>query len=795
MKIKVALFEISDYVSSSKQYSGIGLGYIKAYCKTHNPDTKIKIFRDSNVLEDIVSYSPKIIGISAVSYFYENAVIVAKILRERIPNVVIIIGGNHITSLPSSFHRNFDFGVIGEGEKTTSELLSLIKKESGVRSKELGKEKLKAIKGICYFNSKNKLTINPKREPLDMDLLPHIDRSDFDNSYYSYALSSRGCMFNCEFCGNKAFFKGNRVRLHSALYLYEEVKRLFDMGNRKITICDEMFVYNIERLIEFKKLLKKNNLLGRISFTCFLKHELITNKVCQILKELNVDEAWIEIDSFTNEGIKRDILNQKSLATLSFYKIKINCIFTINNLNESSKDIGRLREIIKKNLSKFKKIELKVNPVFPGTSNYSFYKNKIEAIDWIFINRNLYLLFSNNLYINRRMLTENEKEITDLIDLVNSINRDRFSFIKNKLSFFLNHKNKIDYLSKRVKNILYYKLYLVNRPTFPKELSIRLTNSCNLKCSFCLNKEYRNSKKSADFSYSDLHKIIFYLANNKMTVYLSGGEPLLNKDIFKVIKLLRLNNIHTYMFTNGFLLDRYYEKLKLSMINSISISVDHCNANIHDLIRNQKGLFDKIISNLEMVKNDKHPNIEINIATVINRDNYKNLSDIYSYFAALGFVNTVIFQKTVFLTGSLKKLIDKFNKFKLNYSEGELIGNRDYFNKDEIREIDNQLKTIGKLSWMYKTKVEGVSLNHRFLSNYYSDKSISNNSRCRGAFEHLHILGREISLWCGFRVANLDNDYHLERGWNSDKIRQFQSYILKKKIPHCQKCTKIDIKF
>lgn len=795
MKIKVALFEVSDYVSSSKQYSGIGLGYIKAYCKAHDPDIQIRIFSEGNVLEDIISYSPVIIGISAVSYFYENAVIIAKILRERIPNVIVIIGGSHITSLPSSFHHNFDYGVMGEGEETMLELISLIKKELGVRSKELGKAKLKAIKGICYFDSKNKLTINPRREPLDMGLLPHIDRSDFDNSYYSYVLSSRGCMFNCDFCGNRAFFKENKVRLHSALYMYEEVKRLFDMGNRKVTICDEMFASNIERLVKFKKLLRKNDLLGKISFTCFLKHELITNRVCQVLKELNVKEAWIEIDSHTNEGIKRDILNQKSLITLSFNKIKINCIFTINNLNESSKSIGRLREVIKENLSNFRKIELKANPAFPGTANFSFYKNKIETIDWIFINRNLHLLFSNSLYINKEMLTENEKVITDLIDMVNSINRDRLRFIKNKLSFFLNHKDKIDYLSKRVRNILYYKLHLINRPTFPKELSIRLTNNCNLKCDFCLNKEYRNSKKSADFSYSDLHKIIFYLVNNKMTVYLSGGEPLLNKDIFKVVKLLRLNNINTYMFTNGFLLDKYYEKLKLSMINSISISVDHCDAKIHDLIRNQRGLFDKIISNLEIVKNDKHPSIEINIATVINRNNYKNLSDIYSYFAALGFISTVIFQKTVFLTRSLKKLVDKFNKFKLNYSEGELVNDRDYFNKEEIREIDNQLKTIRRLSWMHKTKVEGVSLNHRFLSNYYSNKSISNNSRCRGAFEHLHILGKEISLWCGLEVANLENNYHLERAWDSDKIRQFQNYILKEKIPHCQKCTKIDIKF
>ena len=114
-----------------------------------------------------------------------------------------------------------------------------------------------------------------------------------------------------------------------------------------------------------------------------------------------------------------------------------------------------------------------------------------------------------------------------------------------------------------------------------KTLRVSLTNSCNLACTYCV-----SDKADSKTNYVPLLKKLslneYLLAINKIyeltgihTIRLTGGEPLLFKDIgslVKGIKEIGIQNIR--MTSNGFLLSELASNLKGEGLNSINVSLD-----------------------------------------------------------------------------------------------------------------------------------------------------------------------------------------------------------------------------
>lgn len=54
---------------------------------------------------------------------FSKAIEAARKIRQRNPDILIIIGGHHISALPQKLSPEFDIGVIGEGENILLELM------------------------------------------------------------------------------------------------------------------------------------------------------------------------------------------------------------------------------------------------------------------------------------------------------------------------------------------------------------------------------------------------------------------------------------------------------------------------------------------------------------------------------------------------------------------------------------------------------------------------------------------------------------------------------------------------
>lgn len=149
--------------------------------------------------------------------------------------------------------------------------------------------------------------------------------------------------------------------------------------------------------------------------------------------------------------------------------------------------------------------------------------------------------------------------------------------------------------------------------------AIQLTSKCNLSCDFCFRR--LNIK---EISFNRIKEVIKKLAEyNTTTLVLSGGEPLLVKDIKKILKFAKKLGIRTVLQSNGILLKKRLNSFA-PYINWISLSLDGYNEQTNAIMRSVKQ-FKATVEILPLIK--KH-DIKIKLGTVVTKKNYKNIKDI-----------------------------------------------------------------------------------------------------------------------------------------------------------------------
>lgn len=114
------------------------------------------------------------------------------------------------------------------------------------------------------------------------------------------------------------------------------------------------------------------------------------------------------------------------------------------------------------------------------------------------------------------------------------------------------------------------------------DLRISVTDKCNFRCDYCMPREHFDSKykflpKEKIISYEEIILIIkSALPLGLKKIRITGGEPLIRKDISKLIKMIREldDHIDIAITTNGALLRKNIKLLKQSGLNRVTVSLD-----------------------------------------------------------------------------------------------------------------------------------------------------------------------------------------------------------------------------
>lgn len=169
----------------------------------------------------------------------------------------------------------------------------------------------------------------------------------------------------------------------------------------------------------------------------------------------------------------------------------------------------------------------------------------------------------------------------------------------------------------------------------PKWIAWEITRRCNLRCVHCRSSSEMEAKGHPDFSTEEAFRVIDDIVSYASPVMvLSGGEPLVRKDVFEIAKYGNAKGLRMCLATNGTLVnEEICGKIREAGIRIVSLSLDGASADVHDDFRNQKGAFDGTVNAARLFK--KH-GIEFIINSSFTKRNQEEIPKVYRLARELG---------------------------------------------------------------------------------------------------------------------------------------------------------------
>ncbi len=168
----------------------------------------------------------------------------------------------------------------------------------------------------------------------------------------------------------------------------------------------------------------------------------------------------------------------------------------------------------------------------------------------------------------------------------------------------------------------------------PKWIAWESTQRCNLNCVHCRCSSDMDAAVG-DFNTQEAFKMIDDICEvSKPVMVLSGGEPLLRKDIFEIAQYGTDKGLRMCMATNGTLItDEVCAKMKAADIKMVSLSLDGSTAEIHDDFRACPGAFDGVVRAAETLT--RH-GIKFLINSSFTKRNQKDIGATFKVAKELG---------------------------------------------------------------------------------------------------------------------------------------------------------------
>ncbi|MBL9135321.1 MAG: B12-binding domain-containing radical SAM protein [Verrucomicrobiales bacterium] len=308
----------------SHTFGPLGLGFLAAAVRRDLPGVRVVM---KERLEDLLAERPDIVGISAQTETYGVAIRLARQAKETL-RIPVILGGVHITLLPESLHEIFDLAAVGEGEATLVDLL-----RSYLEKGRFDLEDLAKVPGLCFRRDGKIHRTAPRPVVRNLNELapPNLDELPFHRASSMVCIvSARGCPYHCSFCVSEKF--SQRYRSLSSDRVVNDIIRLVETrGVKHVVFYDDLLIADRKRLLALIAGLRETGLLGKLTFSCAVRANLVDETICNLLKELNVTDLGMGVETFSDNILKyynktgcTGAINQRAIDLLHANGIKVN---------------------------------------------------------------------------------------------------------------------------------------------------------------------------------------------------------------------------------------------------------------------------------------------------------------------------------------------------------------------------------------------------------------------------------------------------------------------------------------
>jgi len=284
----------------------LGLMYMASYLREKHPEHEIEILdlrchRKPYALlrSKLGEFSPNLVAVSALTCEAESLHTTAELAKKHSHEIVVAVGGPHISACTSDVSQdsNIDVLCVGEGEQTFLELVEAL---------DAGSE-ISGIPGIATRNE-NGVQWGPPRELIDdLDTIPFPawDLVDIDTyaklgragnirrGRFLPLFTSRGCPFQCYYCHN---LFGKSFRKRSSENVVREIKTMVETyGIRDIEVYDDIFNLDLDRAKTVCRGVMDLNL--ELSFPNGLRADRLDKELVDLLAEAGTTNLAVAIES------------------------------------------------------------------------------------------------------------------------------------------------------------------------------------------------------------------------------------------------------------------------------------------------------------------------------------------------------------------------------------------------------------------------------------------------------------------------------------------------------------------
>jgi len=354
------------YVASVIREKGYPVSIIDAAAQGWKNVQSFDDHRDFNGLSyeqiatEVKKLQPKVVGITAnFTIQKDSAFRVASVVKGVDKDIIVIIGGSHVTVKPKecALNSDIDFAVFGEGEITMLELMEKMENEATL-------PEFKKVKGLAFKDGTDVYVGEPRPYNFDLDSLPYPARDLLPMGIYFEAsklkranrdmdkpwatvITSRGCPFECVFCSIHLTM-GRRWRARSPENVVGELTQLAQIyGVKQLDFEDDNISCDKRRMEKLCDLVVESGLQFEWYTPNGVRADTLDENLLRKMKASGCRELWFAPESgsqrVVNEVIGKRIdlrCIERMVELCKRVGISSNCFFVIGFPGETREEIN-----------------------------------------------------------------------------------------------------------------------------------------------------------------------------------------------------------------------------------------------------------------------------------------------------------------------------------------------------------------------------------------------------------------------------------------------------------------------
>lgn len=296
----------------------------------------------------VKQHNPDLIGITALTTKFGSAIQTARFCKQVLPQVPIVMGGAHASTMPDLCMQidEVDYVLRGESDESFPALLEALQNRCSF-----------AEVGSLSWRNQGKVEHNPDlafAENLDELALPDrsalLNPENYSSEDMGVILTSRGCPFRCSYCFH---MWEKKVRYRSPASVIEEILEVHrQYGTTQFSIKDDSFTVQKKHVLALCEAFKK--LPFKLTFNCTTRVDLLDEELLTAMKESGCAQVSLGIESGSASVLKetdKDItLDQvlKAAEMLNRHRLFWTGYFMIGLPRETEEDIKKTMQFLKK---------------------------------------------------------------------------------------------------------------------------------------------------------------------------------------------------------------------------------------------------------------------------------------------------------------------------------------------------------------------------------------------------------------------------------------------------------------